>query len=85
MGTVMNWNDGVWSNVGRDITPPAAKDADLIVTETTAVATYAYVSTFNATTTKKKYRFKSEGERLQSHLGNIYANCAVVTSTIMNS
>jgi hypothetical protein len=85
MGTVMNWNDGIWSNVGRDITPPPSKDADVLVAETTAVATYTYVSTFNATTTKKKYRFKSEGERLQARLGNVYANCAVVQSTITNS
>jgi hypothetical protein len=74
----------IWSNVGRDITPPPSKDADVLVAETTAVATYAYVSTFNATTVKKKYRFKSEGERLQARLGNVYANCAVVQSTITN-
>lgn len=77
MGSVVNQNDGIWSNVGRDITPPPAKDADLLVSETTAINTYNYVSTFNATTTKKKYRFKSESERLQARLGNVYANCAV--------
>lgn len=48
-----------------------AKDEGQTIADARATAVYGFVSTFNATTTKKKYRYQSESERLQQRLGQI--------------
>lgn len=40
-----------------------------------AINTYAGISTFNATTTKKPYKIKSESERLLNKLGKNIVGC----------
>lgn len=55
-----------------------AKDAGLTIAEAQATAVYGFVSTFNATTTKKKYRYQSESERLQQRLGALINEPACV-------
>lgn len=68
----------IWSNVSKGITPPDSKDENQTIRDARAVAVYGYVSTFNAAapTIRKKYRFKSESERLQYTLGNLIINPA---------
>jgi hypothetical protein len=40
-----------------------------------AINTYAGISTFNATTTKKPYKMKSESERLLNKIGKGIIGC----------
>lgn len=48
-----------------------ALDQGTALAQAQATAVYGFVSTFNATTTKKKYRYQSESERLQQRLGQL--------------
>jgi heme oxygenase len=48
-----------------------AIDTGEAIAQARATAVYGFVSTFNATTMKKKYRYQSESERLQQRLGQI--------------
>lgn len=66
------------SDVCKGITPPASKDQNQIIADARAAAVYGYVSTFNAgaPNLRKKYRFKSESERLQYVVGNLNVNPA---------
>lgn len=74
----------IGSDVSLGITAPDAKDANQIVAEARAAAVYGYVSTFNdgAPNLRKKYRFKSESERLQYKIGNLNVNPACQPGTV---
>ncbi len=57
-----------------------AKDEGQILADARATAVYGFVSTFNATTTKKKYRYQSESERLQQRLGALINEPACIAA-----
>ncbi len=57
-----------------------AKDEGQAIADARATAVYGFVSTFNATTTKKKYRYQSESERLQQRLGQLLNEPACVAA-----
>jgi hypothetical protein len=57
-----------------------AKDEGQIIADARATAVYGFVSTFNATTSKKKYRYQSESERLQQRLGQLINEPACVAA-----
>ena len=71
------------SNVSTGLPIPEPKDANQIAAEARAAAVYGYVSTFNAgaPNLRKKYRFKSESERLQYVIGNLNVNPACQSGT----
>jgi hypothetical protein len=58
-----------------------AKDEGQVIADARATAVYGFVSTFNATTTKKKYRYQSESERLQQRLGALINEPACISAS----